>query len=278
MGRYLRIVLCCILFGPLIPAQAGAQGKKAKTAKIEHRKIHTYSSVRPYLAHALRDCRCHEISDAFDKRACKKGCSSYKKKMLKWSAKNPVLHESLEFYVEEYNFKSRSFTLNHTDSLNPDVRYGRVDQDGVIIGKSRCESVDGELTSMVETKLQLKAKMKEAKAKNSVMRGTRTVDAVAILKGKASSVTWCCGAFMRRDFAMDKAPCSSRGFKYKVTEIAVGFDPTVEPESEDDGEKQDEESEEESGAWRQGFKTPVVPIEFTPDLIGFKDVPGELDD
>jgi len=276
MGWYLRIGLCCVLIGPLIPAQANAKGKKAKTTKTEHRKIHTYSSVRPYLAHALRDCRCHEISDAFDKRACKKGCSSYKKKMLKWAAKNPVLHESLELYVEEYSFKSRAFTLNHTDSLNPEVRFGRVDQDGVIIGKSRCESVDGELTSMVETKLQLKAKMKEAKAKNSVLRGVKSINAVAILKGKASSVTWCCGAFMRRDFAMDKAPCSSRGFKYKVTEIAVGFDPTVDPDAEE--EDQGEESEEESGAWQKGFKTPVVPIEFTLGLIGFKDVPGELDD
>ena len=135
MGWYLRIGLCCMLLGPLASVEASAKTKNGKTSKSEPRKIHTFSSVRPYLAHALRDCRCYEISDAFDKRACKKGCSSYKKKMLKWAAKHPILHDSLEFYVEEYSFKSRSFTLNHTDSLNPEVRFGRVDQDGIIIGK-----------------------------------------------------------------------------------------------------------------------------------------------
>ena len=273
------MIVCCALIVPMNPTEASAQGNKSKTTKIEHRKVHTYSSVRPYLAHALRDCRCHEISDSFDKRACKKGCSSYKKKMLKWASKNPVLHESLEFYVEEYSFRSRSFTLNHTDSLYPEVSFGRVNQDGIIMGKSRCESVDGELTSMVETKLQLKAKMKESKAKKSVFRGARSVNAVAILKGKTSSVTWCCGAYMRRDFAMDKAPCSSRGFKYGVKEIAIGLDPTVEPDQEEERDaKDDDDSEEESGAWQLGFKSPVVPIEFTLKLIGFQDVPGELDD
>ena len=278
MGWILRVALGCLLLVTVASSEADAGTGTASKGKSDYRSIHTFESVQPYLAHALRDCRCHQISDAFDKRACKKGCVSFKKKMLKWAAKNPMLHQSLKFHVEEYNFRSRSFTLSHTNSLMPEVRYGRIDQDGVIIGKSRCESVDGELTSMVETKLQLKAKMKESEAKKSVLRGAGRTDAVVILKGKPTSVTWCCGAFMRREFAMDKAPCSSRAFRFSVKEIAIGIDPTVDPKQEPDEETHEEtQGEQEPGSWKQGFKTAVAPIEFTPGLIGFKDVPGDLD-
>ena len=255
MGWMLRIGLCWLFLVTVASGEADAGTDTSIKGKGDYRSIHTFESVQPYLAHALRDCRCHQISDAFDKRACKKECVSFKKKMLKWAAKHPILHQSLKFYVEEYNFRTRSFALSHIDSLMPEVRYGRIDQDGVIIGKSRCESVDGELTSMVETKLQLKAKMKESEAKNSVLRGAGRTDAVVILKGKPTSVTWCCGAFMRREFAMDKAPCSSRGFKYSVKEIAIGLDPTIDPNQEPDEETQ---GEQEPGSGSKASRRPLL--------------------
>jgi hypothetical protein len=79
---------------------------------------------------------------------------------------------------------------------------------------------------------------------------------------------------MRRDFAMERTPCRGRSFKYSVKELAVGFSPMV--DSEADKESEGEEAME--GAWKLGFKTLVAPIEFTLQLIGVKEVPGELDD
>jgi hypothetical protein len=270
MAYLLRLSLVSVLLFTSTSTEVFASDKNV--AKKNLRQVHTYSSVRPYLAHALRDCRCYEVRDAFDARACKKGCKKFKKKMLKWASKHSVLNDSLDIDVSDYNFRSKSFALNLTESITPEVRFGRVDQDGIIIGSSRCDTIDGELTSMVETSHKLTVRMSEEKARKSMLRNSDSVSSVAILKGKPSSITWCCGAWVRRDFAMDKVPCKGRVFKYAVKELALGFDPVVDPEADSD-----ESEEPPEGAWKLGFKTRVVAIEFSPDLLGMKEVPGSLE-
>ena len=270
MAYLLRLSLVLVLLFTSTSTEVFASEKNV--AKKNLRQVHTYSSVRPYLAHALRDCRCYEISDAFDARACKKGCKTFKKKMIKWASKHPVLNDSLDIDVSDYNFRSKSFALHLTESLTPEVRFGRVDQDGIIIGSSRCETVDGELTSMVETNQKITVRMSEEKARKSMLRNSDSVSSVAVLKGKSSSITWCCGAFMRREFAMDKVPCKGRIFKYAIKELALGFDPVVDPEA-----GSDERIAAPEGSWKLGFKTLVSPVEFSPALLGMKEVPGSLD-
>ena len=278
--RLLGVGLAILSTVTTVEAMAGQPGPKA-VQKSKQRSVHSFRSVVPYLAHALRNCRCHEADDVFERRACKKSCKAFQKKMFGWASKHPVIHTDLALDVADYDFRTKTFVLSHIDSLNPESRYGRVDQDGVLLGSNRCETVDGELTSMVETKLEVKAKMPEKRAKQSVLRGVRSVQAVALLKGRSTRINWCCGTFMRREFAMDKTPCSSRGFTYSITEIAIGLDPTVEPSDETaDAEEADAEDIEPDapGSWQKGFNTQVLPIEFTPKLIGFENVPGNLEE
>jgi len=258
------------------PATAKSD-KSAKASKADAtRTLYSYSSVHPYVVHALKNCQCRWIDDEFEQRDCKKQCVPFKKKMLAWAAKNPVLHHDLELDVQKYNFKSRSYVLKREDMVvEPDKVPG-----SVIIGSGRCDS----MTGMPMTSQRIVAKMKEKEAKRSILRGADEVSTTAVLHGKVSTMNWCCDSYTRREASMDGVSCNGRVFKYTIKEVAVGDLPQPpSPEDEDDVEDAQEEAEseeedEEPRPWRMGFKTFIESVDFEPALIGFEEIPGELDD
>lgn len=270
MKRTLAVILLMLLCVAWSATTASAKGDKAKKTDNETapRTIYSYSSVHPFIVHALRGCHCHWIDDEFEQRDCNKQCVPFKKKMLAWAAKNPVLHHDLELDVQKYNFKSRAYVLKREDmAIEPDSIPG-----SVIIGSGRCDS----LTGMPMTSQRIVAKMKEKEAKRSVLRGADDVSATAVLKGKVSTMNWCCDSYSRRDAAMSGVSCNGRVFKYTIKEVAVGELPEPADEDEDEDEAQDED--DSPVPWRMGFKTPVESVDFEPSIIGFEEYPGELDD
>jgi hypothetical protein len=272
-----RTTLAMLTLSLTLVLATEATAKKAPEKKAS-RTLYSYSSVHPYIVHALRGCHCHWIDDEFEQRDCKKRCVPFKKKMLAWAGKNPVLHHDLELSVEKYNFKSRAYVLKREDvAMDPDSVPG-----SVIIGKGRCDS----LTGMPMTAQRIVAKLKEKEAKLSVLRGAKNVSATAVLKGKVSTMNWCCDSYSRRDAAMSGVSCNGRVFKYTIEEVAIGDLPEPpEPVSPDDAEESDGDSEgveeaqdEAPRPWRMGFKSFIESVDFEPSLIGFEQIPGELDD
>ena len=273
MKRALAAISLAFLMVASSATVAWAKSDKAKKAskKTESRTLYSYSSVHPFIVHALNGCQCRWIDDEFEQRDCKKQCVPFKKKMLAWAAKNPVLHHDLELDVQKYNFKSRAYVLKREDLLvEPDRVPG-----SVIIGSGRCDS----MTGMPMTSQRIVAKMKEKEAKRSVLRGADDVSATAVLHGKVSTMNWCCDAYTRREASMDGVSCNGRVFKYTIKEVAVGELPEPPgPDEELEYEDETDPDEEESLPWRMGFKTPVKSIDFEPAMIGFEEYPGELDD
>jgi len=274
LNSHTTIALFAILLTVLLAPTTTA--KKA-TKKETSRTLYSFSSVHPYVVHALRGCQCRWIDDEFEQRSCKKRCVPFKKKMLAWATKNPVLHHDLELDVEKYNFKSRSYVLKREDMIvEPEKVPG-----SVIIGSGRCDS----MTDMPMTIQRIVAKMKEKEAERSIFRGADDVSATAVLKGKVSTMNWCCDAYTRREAAMDGVSCNGRVFKYTIKEVAVGDlpepsepDESKDPEEIEEGDSQETQEEDESRPWRMGFKTYVESVDFEPSLIGFEEIPGELDD
>jgi hypothetical protein len=260
MKPCLSLALVALLF-LMTPAPGSLAKKKAEATP---RKLHTFSSVKPYVEHALKGCQCRWIDDAFEQRDCKKQCKGFKRKMLAWATKNPVLHESLEIDVGKYNFRSRSFTLEVQDLM---VEAENV-PGSVIIGNGRCDS----MTGMPMTSQRIIAKMKEKDAKRSVLRGSDEASATAVLVGKASSLNWCCDSYTRREAAMDGVSCNGRVFKYTIKELAI---PEAPDPSLGSGE---EDPDDDERPWYLGFKTPVEALDFEPRIIGYEDFPGDLDD
>ena len=273
MKRAVAAFSVVVLWVALSASAAATKGDtKKKSSKADApRVIYSYSSVHPFIVHALRGCHCHWIDDEFEQRDCKKQCVPFKKKMLAWAAKNPVLHHDLELDVQKYNFKSRSYVLKREEmAIEPESIPG-----SVIIGSGRCDS----FTGMPMTRQRIVAKMKEKEAKGSVLRGAKNVSATAVLKGKLSTMNWCCDSYSRRDAAMSGVSCNGRVFKYTIKEVAVGELPEPPEEDEVEEEEHEGEGEDESPApWRMGFKTPVQSVDFEPAMIGFEEYPGELDD
>ena len=155
MKRALATISLVFLWVALSATMATAKNDKTKkTSKVkEPRSLYSYSSVHPFIVHALNGCQCRWIDDEFEQRDCKKQCVPFKKKMLAWAAKNPVLHHDLELDVQKYNFKSRSYVLKREDMIvEPEKVPG-----SVIIGSGRCDS----MTGMPMTSQRIVAKMKE---------------------------------------------------------------------------------------------------------------------
>ena len=266
----------CLSISSLLTALVVIFSSAFASGQTNGTDIVSFSSLRPYLGHALRDCRCYEISDAFDARDCRRACTPFKKKMLAWAKQNPVLYRGLELQVEPYSFSKRAFTLNYWDSVMPDIYFSRVDHDGIFIGKSSCDRVDGELTEMVAFKHRISAKMPESQAKASVLRDTRSVTAVAILKGQPASINWCCGPYARRNFALDKAKCRSRGFRYVTKDMAVGM--TMVDDAYGGTESSKPGDGDSTEPWIKGFKTKVKVSAFQPAMAGISKVPGSMRD
>ena len=68
--------------------------------------------------------------------------------------------------------------------------------------------------------------------------------ATAVLKGKVSTMNWCCDSYTRREAAMDGVSCNGRVFKYTIKEVAVGELPWR--QANDEQSNEDEEPEEEA--------------------------------
>ena len=129
MKRAVAAFSVVVLWVALSASASATKGDtKKKSSKTDApRVIYSYSSVHPFIVHALRGCHCHWIDDEFEQRDCKKQCVPFKKKMLAWAAKNPVLHHDLELDVQKYNFKSRSYVLEREDmSTEPESIPGSV--------------------------------------------------------------------------------------------------------------------------------------------------------
>ncbi|MBD91088.1 MAG: hypothetical protein CL940_12195 [Deltaproteobacteria bacterium] len=273
MKRALAAISLAFLM--VVSSATVATAKSDKAQKVskttESRTLYSYSSVHPFIVHALNGCQCRWVDDEFEQRDCKKRCVPFKKKMLAWAAKNPVLHHDLELDVQKYNFKSRAYVLKREDLLvEPDRVPG-----SVIIGSGRCDS----MTGMPMTSQRIVAKMKEKEAKRSVLRGADDVSATAVLHGKVSTMNWCCDAYTRREASMDGVSCNGRVFKYTIKEVAVGELPWWRSNDEQSNNSEELGDDQDSTRpWRMGFKTPVESIDFEPSMIGFEEYPGELDD
>jgi hypothetical protein len=235
------------------PGQALGKGKA--------RKLHTFSSVKPYLEHALQHCGCMHITDEFDQRDCERDCPPFRDRMIAWARKNRLVHQRLRLKVENYDFRNGKYALKYSERPI-DRGLSGVAHNHVLIGNEHCWNGYG----MLQVSQAFSAAMSEKAARDSVLRGIDEAVAQAVLDGNLTYFdcrTSCpcdgCG------YAGDGgARCAMPAFLYGVVEVEVtpkalrkaGIQP------------------KHRTPWRQGFQGRIIPMEFTPKTIGITKVPN----